>query len=227
GPCADECRLCFISYQPIPLVHGMTLGELARLYVEHFGLACELEVVPMQGWRRNMLWDETGLTWVDPSPNLRNPTQALLYPAIGLLEGTNLSVGRGTDEPFERLGAPWVDGRRLALALSRARIPGLSFTPIEFTPRSSVFTGELCGGVHVALTERDAYQPVLAGLTIAWHLNRLFGSAFDAAGVDARLFDHVTWEALMTCADPRELPALWADELREFQAARSRVLLYD
>jgi uncharacterized protein YbbC (DUF1343 family) len=184
--------------------------------------------VPMEGWQRSMVWDETGLTWVNPSPNLRNPTQALLYPAIGLLEGTNLSVGRGTDEPFERMGAPWIDGRRLAKALSAAHIPGLSFTPIEFTPSDgSEFAGQRCGGVHVTLIDRDVFEPVQAGLTIAWHLNRLFGTAFDAAGVDARLFNHATWEALMTCADPGELPAKWAEELREFQAARARVLLYD
>lgn len=225
GPCAD--RRSFIAYRPVPVVHGMTLGELARLYVRHFGVECELEVVAMEGWRRGMRWEDTGLPWVPPSPNLRNPTQALLYPTLGLLEGANVSVGRGTDEPFERLGAPWIEGARLAAALEEADLPGVRFAPRDFTPASSRFAGERCGGVQLALTDAAAFEPVRTGLTIAWHLNRLWSREFDVARVDDRLMNHVAWEALMRARDPGELGGLGAEERHAFEAARAVVLLYE
>ncbi len=227
GPCADPERLSFITYRPIPVVHGLTIGELARLYVEHFGLRCELEVVPCRGWRRAMWWDETGLTWIDPSPNLRAPEQALLYPAVGLLEGSNLSVGRGTDEPFERFGAPWIDGLALARVLNDVPLAGMRCTPIEFTPRAEPHAGVLCGGVHLSVLDREAVRPVEAGLAIAWHLNRLHGREFEVAEVGARLVNHEAWSALMTSDDPGALSEGWAEELEEFRKARERVLLYD
>ena len=121
GPRIDADRLSFIGWRPLPVVHGMTVGELARMFQREWGgIECELTVVPMEGWRRDMWWEDTGLPWVNPSPNMRNPTQAVLYPCVGLLEGANLSVGRGTDEPFERFGAPWIDGVVLASALNRS-----------------------------------------------------------------------------------------------------------
>ena len=227
GPCADGSRLSSISPSPIPLVHGMTLGELARFFAGEHGIDCELEVVPCRGWSRDMWWEDTGLPWIAPSPNLRNPTQALLYPAIGLLEGANLSVGRGTDEPFERLGAPWIDGVRLAAALNRAPIAGLAFTPIEFTPDAGPHEGEVCGGVHVALTDRRAYRPVRAGLAIGWHLGRLFSRELAVERMDARLLHRATWEAWMTSDDPRQLPALWREELAAFEQRRRPYLLYE
>ena len=128
---------------------------------------------------------------------MRNPDQAVLYPCTGLLEGANLSVGRGTDEPFELFGAPWIDGPRLCDALRAAALPGLEFTPIEFTPDASKFKDEPCQGVHVTVTDRDALRPVASGLAIMWHLDRLFGRAFEAADGDARLRSASTWEALL------------------------------
>ena len=227
GPAADEARRSFICYRPIPVVHGMTIGELARLWVEEFGVECELGVVPMEGWRRGMAWEDTGLEWVPPSPNLRNPVQARLYPAIGLLEGSNVSVGRGTDEPFERLGAPWIDGARLAAELERARLPGVRVTPLSFVPRASKFEGEPCSGVHLTLTDAQAFEPVRTGLTIAWALNRLHGGVFEARAVDDRLMSGRVWAALMSADDPSALPATWAADVAAFEAKRARVLLYD
>lgn len=219
GPCADQDRLSFIAYRSVPVVHGMTMGELAQLYRDHYGVTVQLEVLRMQGWQRRMRFEDTGLPWYAPSPNLRNPTQAYLYPALGLLEATDLSVGRGTDEPFERLGAPWVDGVRLARALDTARIPGLRFTPIEFTPESSRHAGELCGGVQLRLRDLDALRPVAAGLAIALVVERLFPEHFDEAAVDERLMARAAFAAW------RRGEALGAPA-GAFLQARARALLY-
>lgn len=230
GPCADESALSFIAYRPLPVLPGLTLGELARLYRSAYGVDCELEVVPVEGWRRAMTWPETGLPWRAPSPNLRNPEAAVLYGALGLLEGANLSVGRGTDEPFERLGAPWIDGVALAEVLRARPIAGLACTPIEFVPDEGPFAGERCGGVHVALSDARAFRPVEAGLALGWQLERLFGEAFDASRVDARLASHATWERWLATSDPTELSDLeagWQDELRAFEALRAGASLYE
>jgi uncharacterized protein YbbC (DUF1343 family) len=227
GPLADPERLDFVAYRPIPVLHGLTLGELARLYREHFGVRCELEVVPCEGWTRSMTWSDTGLVWRDPSPNLRNPTQALLYPGVALLEFTNVSVGRGTDEPFERFGAPWIDGPRLANALNELALPGLRFTPLEFTPSASRFAGELCRGVHVEVVERAAVAPVAAGLAMAWTLLRLHGESFEVAKVDVLLRNHAAWEALLRARTAAELPDGDGPEFDAFLAARKNVLLYE
>lgn len=226
GPCADADRLDFTSYRPIPLVHGLTIGELATLYREHFGVACELQVVRCRNWRRAMWWDETGLPWVNPSPNLRNPTQALLYPGVALLETTNVSVGRGTDEPFERFGAPWIDGAALARELNAARIPGLRFVEIAFTPSSSRFAGEPCRGVHIVVTERAAVRPVEAGLAFARALAKLAPERFEAERVDVLLRSRATHAAWKRGASDSELRAGWSECLRAFEFARRAALLY-
>jgi uncharacterized protein YbbC (DUF1343 family)/CubicO group peptidase (beta-lactamase class C family) len=227
GPLADAERLDFVAYRPIPIVHGLTLGELARLYREHFGVRCELEVVRCEGWKRSAWWSDTGLEWRNPSPNLRNPTQALLYPGVALLEFTNVSVGRGTDEPFERFGAPWIDGPRLANALNQLALPGLRFTPLEFTPSASRFAGELCRGVHIEVVERTAVEPVTAGLALAWTLLRLHGESFDVAKVDVLLRNHAAWEALLRARSAAELPSGAGPEFDAYLAARAKVLLYE
>jgi uncharacterized protein YbbC (DUF1343 family) len=173
-----------------------------------------------------MWWDETGLTWTNPSPNMRNPTQALLYPAIGLLEMSNLSVGRGTDQPFEQLGAPWIEGRRLAAALNGADLPGLRFTPIEFTPASSKFKSELCHGVYIQAIDRRAFQPARTGLTIVFTLNRLFGRAFEIDKVNVLLASAPTLDSLKLANDPELLVKTWAGDLSRFARVREKHLLY-
>lgn len=227
GPLIDADRLSFIGWRPLPVAHGLTVGELARMFQKEWGgIACDLQVVALEGWRRGMWWEDTGLTWINPSPNMRNPTQAVLYPCIGLLEGANLSVGRGTDEPFERIGAPWIDGALLASALNETRLAGLAFSPLEFTPTTSKFEGELCQGVEVTVVDRAALRPVEAGLAIAWHLNRLFSADFELAAADTRLISRTTWEALATTRDWRTLAATWADDVAAFHKQREPYLLY-
>lgn len=226
GPAADMDRLGFTAAAPIPVTHGMTVGELARLFKHEYGCACELLVVPMGDWRRDLWFDETALPWINPSPNMRNPTQAALYPAIGLLEATNLSVGRGTDEPFERFGAPWIEARQLAVALNEADLPGLRFVPITFTPESSKFAGETCQGVHLIVTDREALTPVQSGLTIARLLKDLYGEKFNAAGVMNLLANAQAQTEWQVARDPSKLSETWAPALKQFEARRARYLIY-
>ncbi len=226
GPIADKNRYGFTAYGPLPVVHGMTFGELARMCNVEYGINCDLTVVELQGWRRSMWFDETGLTWVSPSPNMRNLTQATLYPAVCLLEATNVSVGRGTDQPFEVFGAPWIDGRKLAAALNEAGLPGLRFVPIEFTPASSKFARQKCQGVYILVTDRQNVRMVQAGLTIAWHLKSLFGSAFEVDKVVNLLANAETLAALKTARTPTTLPAGWREPLDEFREVRAKYLIY-
>ncbi|MCL2448996.1 MAG: DUF1343 domain-containing protein, partial [Polyangiaceae bacterium] len=166
GPVLAPGAISFVNDHPVPVRHGMTTGELATMFDadDHMGVA--LTVVPLVGWRRSSYGDETGLPWVNPSPNLRSVDEALLYPAVGLLEATNLSVGRGTDAPFERLGAPWIDGAALTAALQSAHLPGVVFTPETFTPTADPYAGQACSGIHVRVVDRAAFEPVRTGLAI-------------------------------------------------------------
>ena len=228
GPRTDEDRLSFVGWRPVPLTHGMTVGELGLMFnAEWNAIACSLDVVEMQGWSRGMWWEDTGVPWVNPSPNMRNPTQAVLYPCVGLLEGCNLSVGRGSDEPFELFGAPWIDGRRLVDALRTTALPGLQFTSISFTPDASKYAGEVCSGVHITVVDRAAFQPVEAAMAIMWHLNDLFGQSFNASRGDSRLLSAGTFAALMTAQQWRDVPALWAGDVESFQIQRAPYLLYE
>jgi uncharacterized protein YbbC (DUF1343 family)/CubicO group peptidase (beta-lactamase class C family) len=226
GPVAQQKHASFICYGPMPVSHGMTVGELAKFFNTEMKVGCELEVIPMEGWTRSMWWDETGWAWVNPSPNIRNPTQSLLYPGIGLLETSNLSVGRGTDQPFEIFGAPWVDGRLLAAALNKERIPGLRFVPITFTPKASKFANEECQGVYVVVSDRRYVSPVNAGVTIAWHLERLFGDKFDLDAVGKMLHNDDALKAIQQATDPARVPAAWRKELDAFKRVREKYLLY-
>lgn len=216
----------FTAYHRIPLVHGMTVGELAQLFNAERKIGCDLLVVPMDGWRRDMWWDETGLVWINPSPNIRSVTQAALYPAVGMIEACNVSVGRGTDTPFERIGAPWIEERKLAAALNALRLKGVRFVPFRFTPESSKFKGQSCGGVQIILTNRDAYDPAIAGLEIARTLEANFGEAFDAEKVDNLLFNVELVKAALSGGAIDAASPPWAGELEAFEEARRRHLLY-
>src|SRR5262249_39634948 len=151
--------LGFTAYHPLPIRHGLTIGELARLFHAEKKVQLDLREVKVEGWNRGDFWDATNLTWTNPSPNMRSLTQALLYPGIGLLETTNVSVGRGTDTPFEVVGAPWMEGRRLAAELNDRDLPGVRFVSVRFTPRSSVHAGKSCGGINIVIVERRRFVP--------------------------------------------------------------------
>jgi uncharacterized protein YbbC (DUF1343 family) len=227
GPLVDSGRETFVACHPIPLRHGMTVGELARLFAADLKLDLDLTVVPCEGWRRADAFDATGLEWVNPSPNMRSLTEAFLYPGIGLLEFTNLSVGRGTDTPFEVVGAPWLDGRALADALAARRIPGVGFVPVRFTPRASVFVGQECGGVNVAITDRAALDPVRVGLEIAVALRRLHPEEWQAEKLDVLLLHGTTRDAILGGEPANMVLDRTGDGLREFGRRRTPYLLYE
>jgi uncharacterized protein YbbC (DUF1343 family) len=227
GPVADaKYKGTFTAYGPHALMHGLTMGELAGYFNKEYGINADLTVVPCEGWKRDQWYDATGLLWVNPSPNMRNLTQATLYPAIGILEATNLSVGRGTDQPFELFGAPWVDGIRLAKALNDAKIDGLRFVPVEFTPDTREFKGQKCKGVYIIVTDRDELEPVEAGLEIAWHLKKLFGDQFKIEKVNNLLHADATQKALETAKDPDDISDVWEKDLDGFKKKRKQYLLY-
>jgi uncharacterized protein YbbC (DUF1343 family) len=228
GPVLDPGKESFVGFHPIPVRHGMTVGELARMLQGEIPAlrGLELQVVPMRGYRRDLLFDETGLLWVDPSPNMRNLHEALLYPGIGLLETTNVSVGRGTDNPFERVGAPWIDGRRLAAALNACELPGVRFYPIEFTPAASKFRGQSCSGVFCMVTDRRRFQSVRTGIHFACALRDLFPGKWDAAAYPRLLGDAAVIEALRAGRSADDIVALWQDELAAFMTRRARYLGY-
>lgn len=166
GPVLRTEYSSFVGQFPIPLRHGMTMGELARLFNEGFGLGADLEVVPMTGWRRSMYFDETGLPWVMPSPNMPTLDTAIVYPGTVLVEGTNLSEGRGTTRPFELVGAPWIDGEALAAALNAAGLPGVYYRPVGFEPTFHKHARQACGGCQIHVTDRRTFRPVLTGLAL-------------------------------------------------------------
>ena len=183
GPMQDAASIGFNGYLPMPIRHGLTIGELARLFNGEKTIGADLTVVPMKNWRRDDWFDDTGLAWVNPSPNMRNMVAATVYPGIGAIEGTNISVGRGTDTPFEQLGAPWIDGPALAAALNARDLPGIRFYPVTFTPAAGAkLGGQACHGVFVIVTDRDRLRPVRVGLEIASALSRLLRRAVQARG---------------------------------------------
>jgi len=227
GPILDESSTGFAGYFPSPVRHGLTLGELARLFNTERGIGAELEVVAMRGWQRATWFDQTGLRWVDPSPNIRNLHQALLYPGIGAIEGSNLSVGRGTDTPFEQIGAPWIDGPELARELNTRRLPGVRVYPLRFSPTSSRFAGELCDGVFFIVTDRDALRPVRLGLEVAAALYRLYGDRFDLDAVARLLGSGDTLVRIRAGDPPWEIAAGWAEGEAAWRRLRVPYLLYD
>jgi uncharacterized protein YbbC (DUF1343 family) len=180
----------------------------------------------MEGWRRADYFDGTALTWVNPSPNMRSLTEAVLYPGIGLLETTNLSVGRGTDTPFEVIGAPWIDGPKLAEALNRAGLAGVRFVPVRFTPHSSTFANEECGGVNIVITDRGAFKPVATGVEIAYQLNRLYSATWTVDDYLRLIVNRAALAALKEGKTPAEIAATWQDGLAEFARIRQKYLLY-
>jgi uncharacterized protein YbbC (DUF1343 family) len=226
GPIADADKLSFTAYHRIPVRHGMTIGELAKLFNQERNIGCDLKVVAMEGWRRGMWLDETNLLWVNPSPNMRSLTEATLYPGIGLLETTNVSVGRGTDTPFEVVGAPWIDGRQLAAYLNSRRIPGVRFVPVRFTPNGSVFKGEECGGVNIIVTERDRFQPVFNGLEMALALRKLYPSEWKVDSYLRLLVNADSLERVKRGEAAAEIVRSWSAGLEEFRNRRAGALIY-
>ncbi len=227
GPMLDAGRESFVGFHPLPVRHGMTVGELAGLFRQELALELDLQVVRCEGWQRDQSFEQTGLPWVNPSPNMRSPRAAELYPGIGLLEMTNLSVGRGTEIPFEVLGAPWLDGARLAEHLNKLQLPGVYFVPISFTPTASRFRDELCGGIRILVTDRPAYRTIHTGLQIAVALRSMYPEIWHAAAYDRLLTNRVVHQAVLAGRTVAEIESLFAPSLAEFRERRPAYLLYE
>jgi uncharacterized protein YbbC (DUF1343 family)/CubicO group peptidase (beta-lactamase class C family) len=227
GPSLDKDAASFVGYFPaMPIRHGMTMGELARLFNGENKIGASLTVVAMKNYRRDDWFDDTALPWINPSPNMRNLNEATLYPGIGAIEGTNLSVGRGTDTPFEHVGAPWIDGVRLADTLNARGLSGIRFYPVRFTPGSSKYAGQECQGVFMIVTDRASLRPVRVGLEIASALARMYPAEYqlDAAG---RLFgsrDMLT--RVKAGDDPSAIAASWSAAEARWRLLRAKYLLY-
>lgn len=227
GPVADTEQLSFVAWHPLPTRHGMTVGELATMFRAELGLDLDLQVIELGHWSRADFFDATGQRWVNPSPNMRNLTQALLYPGIGLLETTNLSVGRGTDTPFEIIGAPWLDGDALARELNLLDIPGVAFISVTFTPDASNFEGERCSGINILITDRAAFDPVRTGFQVALQLRRDYPDTWDTDPYTRLLADEAILEAVRAGADIDTLVDTYQAELAAFRERRAEFLRYD
>jgi uncharacterized protein YbbC (DUF1343 family) len=226
GPMLDKDKRSFVGYMPLPIRHGMTIGELARYFNKENGIGAELHVIEMKGWRRNFYYSDTGLLWVNPSPNMRNLLEAILYPGVCLLERTNISVGRGTDRPFEIVGAPWIEPRALADALREVQPDGIDFVPIFFTPAESKYRGERCGGVHIMVTDREEVHSVILGLTLVSVLHRLYPDSFEMDKVLDLLGNANAMDMLRSGLTPAEVLQKEEAGTRKFLDGRREALIY-
>jgi uncharacterized protein YbbC (DUF1343 family)/CubicO group peptidase (beta-lactamase class C family) len=227
GPILDRDLLSFVGYFPLPVRHGMTVGELAQMFNAENRLGVKLQVIKMRDWKRTDWYDETGLPWINPSPNLGNLTQATLYPGVAMVEGANVSVGRGTDTPFEVLGAPWIDGSKLAESLNGRKIQGVRFLPIDFTPRDKRFAGEVCHGVQLNLLDREALDAPEMGVEIAAALYKLFPKDFQIDQTLPLIGSRAVLDGIKRNHDPRRIAYHWEqDDLSPFRKMRAQYLLY-
>ncbi len=228
GPAADAATLGSpITYFPgMPVRHGMTVGELARLFNEENHLGVDLTVIAMEGWQRDAWFEATGLPWANPSPNMRNLLQATLYPGVGAIEYSNVSVGRGTDSPFEQIGAPWIDGVALAGVLNGRALPGIRFYPVSFTPAASGYAGERCGGVFMMVTNREVLRPVRAGLEIAAALKRLYPDEYDFKTTARLLGSAGSLARVAAGEDPATVAESWVSDEARWRRVRAKYLMY-
>jgi uncharacterized protein YbbC (DUF1343 family) len=232
GPCLEPEQASFVGLHPMPIRHGLTMGELACLFHEVYGIGKAPEVVAMRGWGRGMAWEETGLAWVTPSPNMPTPDTARVYPGTCLIEGTVLSEGRGTAKPFEWIGAPWIDADRWVDHLQALALAGARFRPVYFMPSASKCVGEACAGVQVHITDREAFPAVTVGVALLHTLHALWPDRFAWRGTAGRFFvDRLAGtvrlrEAIEAGVDPRELERVWEPGLQEFARHAERVRLY-
>ncbi len=227
GPAQDAGGNQYVGYLPMPIRHGLTIGELVRLFNGEGHIGADVTVVPMKNWRRDDWFDDTGLAWVNPSPNMRTMTAATVYPGIGAIEGTNISVGRGTDTPFEQIGAPWIDGPALAAALNASALPGIRFYPVTFTPVvGAKLGGQACHGVFLIVTDRDRLQPVRVGLQIASTLSKLYGPQFTLEDAAALFAPKAMLARIRAGEAPAAIAASWAANEETWRLRRAKYLLY-
>ncbi|HWB02075.1 MAG TPA: exo-beta-N-acetylmuramidase NamZ domain-containing protein [Verrucomicrobiales bacterium] len=225
GP-LSEGKPTFVACHPIPLRHGMTVGELAKLFAADLKMKLHLTVVPVTGWDRRKDFAAAGMKWVNPSPNMRSVDAAMLYPGVALMEFCNVSVGRGTDAPFLLFGAPWIDGEKLAAALDTEKLPGLKISAAEFTPNASKFKGELCKGVRFSVQDRASIQTVRTGIALATATQKLHTDKLELDPMQKLLLHPAALTSIREGQPVEKTMALWTGELAEFKKRRAAVLLY-
>jgi uncharacterized protein YbbC (DUF1343 family) len=226
GPMLDADKTSFTAYFPIPVRYGMTIGELAKFFNEENQIHCDLHVVAMKNWRRNYFYEETGLRWIPPSPNLRTLKGTVPYPGLDILQAAGVSVGRGTETPFEEFGAPWMRGEDVAARLNERSLPGLRFVAQTYIPLEGLYAGQRCAGVGIRVTDKVAVRPMTMGMEIAGVLHQLYPEKFDPAKMMFLVGNAETLEELSDNAEPRRIVDGWEKDLREFEVRRGKYLLY-
>jgi uncharacterized protein YbbC (DUF1343 family) len=226
GPMLDADKTNFVGYFPLPVRYGLTIGELALLFNAENHIGVDLHVIAMKNWHRNYFFESTGIKWIPPSPNLRTTKGSILYPGIEILQNAGVSVGRGTQTPFEEFGAPWLNGDDVASALNGRHLPGLHFTPQPFIPIVGLYSGERCGGVAVRITERGAVRSMRMGLEIAMILHRLYPQQFDPEKLLLLIGNSDTIQQLQSGAAPEKIVASWSASLSTFDQIRRKYFLY-
>jgi uncharacterized protein YbbC (DUF1343 family) len=226
GPMLDPDRISFTGYFPMPVRYGMTMGELAQMFNAENRIGADLHVEAMLNWRRREFYSDTGLKWINPSPNLRSPDAAFLYPGLEVLQAGGVSVGRGTDKPFELLGAPWIRGEQFVVELDRRKIPGVRFATADFTPTDGLYKGQLCHGVEITNLNPHALRPMRLGIELAYALHRLYPNNFQLEKIVDLLGSQSTLNRLGQSDSPAEIVAGWSPEIDKFRAVREKYLLY-
>ncbi len=226
GAISDSGPETFLHYYPVPIRHGMTMGELAKMFNAERNINAHLTVISMEGWMRGDWYDSTSLAWINPSPNLRSLTEATLYPGVAVVEFTNVSVGRGTETPFELLGAPWIKATELAQYLNGRNISGVRFVPISFTPTSSEYAGQECKGVNIVLLDRAGLDAPEMGLELASALHKLYPEQFHIERMIELLLNQTAYDAIVAGQDPRRIAEDMREPLEKFQRLREKYLIY-
>lgn len=226
GPMLDADKTSFVAYYPLPVRYGLTIGELAQLFNAENHINCELHVIEMRNWHRNYFFESTGVRWIPPSPNLRTLKGTILYPGLEILQSAGVSVGRGTEAPFEEFGAPWMDGEELAAALNARNLPGLRFANQPYVPVSGLYAGKRCGGVSIRVTDRGAVRSVQMGLEIAAVLLKKYPEQFDVSKTITLLGNQATVDALKAGTPVDQIIGSWGPELAAFDQVRRKYLLY-
>jgi uncharacterized protein YbbC (DUF1343 family) len=226
GPMLDADKTAFVAYFPVPVRYGLTIGELAQLYNAENHINCELHVIAMKNWHRNYFYESTGIRWIPPSPNLRTMKGAVLYPGLEILQNAEVSVGRGTEAPFEEFGAPWIHGEDVAAAMNALNLPGVRFVDQRFIPVSGLYAGQRCGGVGIRVTDRAAVRSMRVGLEIATLLQKKYPEHFDVTKTLLLVGNGKTVEELKSGTAPAKIIEGWGADLAAFEAVRRKYFLY-
>jgi len=226
GPMLDPDKTGFVAYFPLPVRYALTIGELAQLFNKEKNINCDLHVIPMKNWHRNYFFESTGIRWIPPSPNLRTLKGAILYPGLEILQNAGVSVGRGTEAPFEEFGAPWMNGEEVAEVLNGRNLAGVRFVNQPYIPVSGLYAGQHCGGVGIRVTDRGAVRSMRVGLEIAELLQKKYPDHFDVTKTIVLLGNDATVEQLRAGTPPEQIIASWAADLAAFDQMRRKYFLY-